>query len=94
LPHNAEVQGEYIKERLLSIKDKYKLENIRGKGLLIAFDLPHPKGPEIVDQCLKNGLLVNSPNSKSIRLMPALIVQKEDIDLMVEILSGVLDKVL
>ncbi|HEX3029369.1 MAG TPA: acetylornithine/succinylornithine family transaminase [Clostridia bacterium] len=94
LPHNAEVQGEYIKERLLSIKDKYKLENIRGKGLLIAFDLPHPKGPEIVDQCLKNGLLVNSPNPKIIRLMPALIVQKEDIDLMVEILSGVLDKVL
>ncbi len=94
LPHNAEVQGEYIKEKLLSIKDKYKLENIRGKGLLLAFDLPDSKGPEIVEQCLKNGLLVNSPNPKMIRLMPALIIRKEDIDLMVEILSGVLDKVL
>ena len=89
--NNVKTQGEYIKEKLKEIKERYELKNIRGKGLLIAFDLPNEKGNEIVGECLKNGLIINSPRPSIIRLMPPLIVTKDDIDIMFEILCSVLN---
>lgn len=91
---NAKIQGEYIIKKLEEIKDKYKLENIRGTGLLLAFDLPEDNGKEIVDKCLDKGLLLNSPKPSTIRLMPPLIVTEDDTDKMFEILSKVLDTTL
>lgn len=94
LSHNAKVQGEYIFQKLEEIKNTYELKNIRGKGLLSAFDLPSEKGNEIVDCCLKEGLIINAPRPSIIRLMPPLIVTKEEIDEMFRILCRVMDLVL
>lgn len=88
---NAEIQGNYILKKLDELKDKYKLKNIRGNGLLIAFDLPCDNGNEIVDKCLQKGLILNSPRPSIIRLMPPLIVTEKDIDNMISILNKVLD---
>lgn len=94
LSKNAELQGVYLTEKLQSIAAQFGLSNIRGKGLLLAFDLPAEKGGEVVDQCMKNGLLVNSPQPSTVRLIPPLIVNAGDIDAMMAILSGVLTSVL
>ncbi|MBC2579268.1 acetylornithine/succinylornithine family transaminase [Clostridium sp. DJ247] len=91
LSFNAKMQGAYILRKLDELKDKYKLKNIRGKGLLIAFDLPSSKGTEIVDKCLQEGLILNSPRPSIIRLMPPLIVTEKDTDNMIDILTKVLD---
>jgi acetylornithine/N-succinyldiaminopimelate aminotransferase len=90
---NSKKQGEYLLQRLNGIADNFNLTNIRGKGLLIAFDLPLDKGSEVVSECLENGLIVNSPKPATIRLIPPLIVERDDIDLMIEVLSRVLSKV-
>lgn len=92
LPQNARVQGQYIIDNLIKMKEKYDLRNIRGMGLLIAFDLPYEKSNEIVAECLKEGLIINAPNPTTIRLMPPLIVSKEEIDMMIHILITTLDK--
>ncbi|MDD3225254.1 MAG: acetylornithine/succinylornithine family transaminase [Clostridium sp.] len=92
LSENAKLQGEYLTSKLEEISSKYKLKNIRGKGLLIAFDLPTENGSEIVSECLKEGLLINSPRPSIIRLMPPLIVTEKDTDKMISILCKVLDK--
>lgn len=94
LSNNANIQGKYIIKKLNEIKDKYKLTNIRGKGLLLAFDISKNNGSEIVEECLKEGLLINSPRPSIIRLMPPLIVTQKDTDVMINILSKVLDRVL
>ncbi|MCX7921489.1 MAG: acetylornithine/succinylornithine family transaminase [Clostridia bacterium] len=94
LAMNAEVQGDYIKRKLQEVSTIYNLKNIRGKGLLIGFDLPEDKGKEVVKECLEEGLLINSPRPATIRLFPALIVNREEIDKMFEILYRVLSKVL
>ncbi len=91
LPLNADHQGCYINQRLHEIQCKYQLTNIRGKGLLIAFDLPDARGSELVARCRGEGLLLNSPHSQTIRLMPPLIVNKEDVDTMLSIVGSVLD---
>lgn len=92
LSENAKLQGEYLISKLEEISSKYKLKNIRGKGLLIAFDLPTENGSKIVSECLKEGLLINSPRPSIIRLMPPLIVTEKDTDKMISILCKVLDE--
>lgn len=90
LPERAEMMGDYLSERLRELASEYPILNIRGKGLLIAFDLPEPIGKEIVSECLENGLIINSPQPSAIRFMPPLIVTKGEIDEMLDILKNVL----
>lgn len=85
-------QGEYIKNRLYDIAQQFKLSNIRGKGLLLAFDLPKAMAKEVTAKCLTNGLIVNSPQPSTIRLIPPLIVTQKEIDTMFEILINVLSQ--
>lgn len=94
LPENALIQGQYILDRLNEIKDEYDLTNIRGMGLLIAFDLPSEKGSDLVSECLREGLVINSPKPSTIRFIPPLIVTKNETDMMMDILCSVLDKLL
>ncbi len=94
LPQRAAIMGDYLKERLKELSEECPISNIRGIGLLIAFDLAEPIGKDIVSECLKDGLILNSPQPSTIRFMPPLIVTKHDIDAMLEILSGVLFRVL
>lgn len=91
---NVKKQGEYLINRLKDIAEDFQLTNIRGRGLLIAFDLPLDKGSEIVAGCLEDGLIINSPRPSIIRLMPPLIVKNEEIDVMMKILSENLAKFL
>jgi acetylornithine/N-succinyldiaminopimelate aminotransferase len=86
--------GDYIEERLKAESSRFNLTNIRGRGLLLAFDLPREAGKEIVGKTLGKGLLLNSPQPASIRLMPPLIVEKEHVDEMMTILKATLEEVL
>jgi acetylornithine/N-succinyldiaminopimelate aminotransferase len=92
LPQQAAKQGMYLRNKLQEVQLKYGLTHIRGKGLLLAFDLPEPRGTELVSACLQAGLLINSPNPSTIRLMPALIVTKDDIDEMMSILCRTIEQ--
>ncbi|KRF11272.1 aspartate aminotransferase family protein [Paenibacillus sp. Soil787] len=92
LPQQAAEQGMYVLNKLHEIQALYGLTHIRGKGLLLAFDLPEPRGTELVSACLQAGLLINSPNPSTIRLMPALIVTKDEINEMMTILCRTMDQ--
>ena len=77
LMNNAKVTGDYL---IAEIKKNPELKNVRGKGLMIGFDVP----PELKD--LKKNLLVKhhiftgeaKPNV--IRLLPSLALIKNDAD--------------
>ncbi|NPV90288.1 MAG: acetylornithine/succinylornithine family transaminase [Firmicutes bacterium] len=89
---NARQQGEYIVQRLEEIKERFGLQRIRGRGLLLGFDLPREMGQEVVAAAREEGLLLNSPQPATIRLMPPLIVAREQVDEMIEILVKVLSR--
>lgn len=84
---HCEKMGNLILEKLSTLSKTYEIENIRGRGLLIAFDLTEMKGPDLVNKCLNDKLLLNSPKEKSIRLMPPLVVNENEIEEMVAILK-------
>jgi acetylornithine/N-succinyldiaminopimelate aminotransferase len=86
--------GDYIKGKLSAEASRFNLTNLRGRGLLLAFDVPKEAGKAIVNKALAKGLLLNSPQPASIRLMPPLIVEKGHVDDMITILRGTLEEVL
>lgn len=90
ISEKAWIMGEYIQERLRIISREFGLKNVRGMGLLIAFDLPEENAADVVQRCLEYGLIVNSPKPSVIRLMPPLIVKKKEVDDMFDILCAVL----
>ncbi len=97
---NARVMGEYLQELLGALgkelgkapNGKPYVSNVRGKGLLVAFDLPDNTGASVVQYAMAKGLLLNSPQPAAIRLMPPLIVDRNDMDAMIKTLRHVLVK--
>jgi acetylornithine/N-succinyldiaminopimelate aminotransferase len=90
----AVIMGDYIKGKLSAEASRFNLSNIRGRGLLLAFDVPKEVGKEIVSKALTKGLLLNSPQPSTIRLMPPLIVEKGHVDDMIAILRATLEETL
>ncbi len=90
LVDNAQKMGEYFKQKLLALKDKYPrlIADVRGKGLLIGVQL-NEEGSPFVQECLKKGLIINCTAVNVLRLVPPLIVTKDEIDLAVNTLDEV-----
>jgi acetylornithine/N-succinyldiaminopimelate aminotransferase len=65
---------------------------VRGRGLLVALELGRDIGSNVVDEALKQKLLINSPRPASLRFMPALNVTRAEIDAMLPTLKAVLQK--
>ncbi|MCP4754785.1 MAG: acetylornithine/succinylornithine family transaminase [Proteobacteria bacterium] len=80
LVENSRQMGDRIVQGLHKLSKRYEIGDIRGKGLLIAFDLLKTDAAGFVDTCLQDGLLVNSPKPQTIRLMPPLVVTEPDIE--------------
>ena len=85
--------GDYLRARLEELSRQFGLGEVRGKGLLLALDLQKEIGPEIVEEALKRGLLINSPRKITLRFMPALNVTRAEIDQMITILKSVLGSI-
>jgi acetylornithine/N-succinyldiaminopimelate aminotransferase len=88
-------KGNYLRDGLLKLSDKYGMEGERGEGLLRALKLGKPIGGKIVEiarDLEPQGLLLNSPRPDLLRFMSALNVTTEEIDLMLALLSDVIAK--
>lgn len=79
---NAKRQGERLRQGLLAFESQYEsVTNVRGVGLLVAFDLPTTaQRDHVVQEAMNRGLLVLTCGDRSVRLRPALDVGPEDCD--------------
>jgi len=83
--------GEYLISRLESLRLKYNfITDIRGRGLLVALEFNRDISEELINVCLNKGLLINRVKPNTIRFMPPLIVNQQDIDEATAILDGTL----
>ncbi|MBK6685221.1 MAG: L-lysine 6-transaminase [Deltaproteobacteria bacterium] len=89
---NAKNQGERLRQGLLAFESQYEsVTNVRGVGLLLAFDLPTTaQRDHVVQEAMNRGLLVLSCGERSVRLRPALDVGPADCDRALDTLRGVL----
>ncbi len=84
--------GLYLESELQRLSARHGLGAVRGRGLLLAFDLRVPIAPTIVATALDDGLLLNAPRPDALRFMPALNVTRQEIDLMIDCLDAILTK--
>ncbi len=82
---NAMKMGDYLKEKLRILQNRFPdyIKLIRGKGLMIGIEMKF-KCENIVSCLLENYVLVNCTNENVIRLLPPLIITKEEIDFALE----------
>ncbi|NLI57133.1 MAG: ornithine--oxo-acid transaminase [Clostridium sp.] len=93
LVENSEKMGEYFIEKLSELSNKYDfIKEVRGKGLMIAVEFSIEKAAEIKNKCFDNGYLIGNVGNNIIRILPPLIISKEDIDKMVSMLDNILSK--
>ncbi|CEP79135.1 MAG: aspartate aminotransferase family protein [Defluviitoga tunisiensis] len=81
-------KGEYIIKGLKNKKIS-RIKEIRGKGLMLGIELKESM-PNIINEALDLGLLLNVVKGKVIRLLPALNIEYEEIDEMIDKLEVLL----
>ncbi len=88
---NAATMGDYLQNSLLSIAERYPvISNVRGKGLLTAFDFPDKKTRDkFIDAGMKQNVMFLGCGDQSIRFRPALIIEQKHIDNGLEILQKI-----
>ena len=88
--HIIEHVGEiapYLEQRLDEIKDSFSfIKARRGAGLMQGLEFDRPVAP-IIQKAMEKGLLLINAGSNIIRMVPPLIIEKQNVDDMVEILK-------
>jgi putrescine aminotransferase len=95
LPEQAAEKGAYFLPKLIELMSKY--ENIcreaRGRGLMIGMEFTsNEAGYEVAKGLFDNGILVAGTliNAKTIRIEPPLVISRDELDRVLEVLDKVL----
>ena len=87
LMKNAITQGEFITNELEKNLRQYKLvKKIKHIGLMIGIELSVPCN-DLIKEALDEGLLINVTADKVIRLLPPLIIKKDESKFLIETLT-------
>jgi L-lysine 6-transaminase len=91
LCQNAAEMGDYLQNQLSEISARMPvISNVRGKGLLTAFDFPDKsKRDTFINKGLDNNIMYLGCGDRSIRFRPALIIEKNHIDTGLEMLEKI-----
>lgn len=86
LVHNSEVVGSYFIQKLSELP----LKNVRGRGLMIAFDLPDSHARDNFLNRLNEKIFCLKSGDKSIRFRPHLTINKEEVDFAVNYIKSII----
>ncbi len=88
----AQVQetGAYLKERLLEINSPL-ISEVRGRGLMMGLELTVDV-PPVVQKGYEHGLLLVNAGPRVIRFVPPLVVDKRDVDHLIDQLTRILQE--
>ena len=80
-------KSEYIKARLSEIDE---VKSVSGMGLMLGIELKTKTAADIAKKCCENGLLILTAKNK-LRMLPPLVITKEEIDRGIEILKNTIE---
>jgi acetylornithine aminotransferase len=88
--HEVTTKGEYFQDGLRQLQARHSfIKEVRGLGLIIGAEIDGD-GVPLVDACREKGALINCTQGNVLRFLPPLIVSREEIDRLVNILEEVL----
>lgn len=87
---NVNTLTPYLEQKLDELVDKYDcIKERRGRGFMQGLQLVGVKPGDIVNKGIERGVLMLTAGSDVLRLLPPLVITKEDIDMMYDILNEV-----
>ena len=90
LQQSVRVKGAALLADLEGLVEDGLATEARGRGLMCAIDLPRPRAAEVVEALLREGFLVNNTSARTVRMLPPLVIDVEDLDALVAALRRVL----
>lgn len=85
--------GEYFRDRLLELSSKYTvIKEVRGMGLMVGAELKI-ECSDIVNMAREEGILINCAHDTVLRFLPPLVIEKEELDRVVEVLDTILSEI-
>jgi acetylornithine/N-succinyldiaminopimelate aminotransferase len=79
--------GEYLKKELSIHCKQDFVDHVRGVGLMVGVQL-NKDGNSLVDQAREKGALINVASDTVIRFVPPLVITKDEVDRVVDVVSG------
>ncbi len=95
LVENARAVGEYLVASMTKLAERYPdvVTNVRGRGLMAAFDLPEDKRDAFRTEAQQNGLIIVGCGPRSIRFRPPLNLTRAEVDEGIDIIARSIKKV-
>ena len=91
LPGQTTQTGEHIFQALRTrLKDDSRVQDIRGRGLMIGIELDRDVN-QLKFDALDKGVLLNITRNKVIRLLPPLIIDREQADQIVDTVCSLVE---
>ena len=84
LLHNAQQVGDYTIGELRKLST---ILDVRGRGLMIGFDLPENKKSLRTNLLMKHNIFTGEAKPNTVRLLPSLAVTKTEIDIFLKALT-------
>ena len=87
--------GAHLQSRLQDLASAHDaVTNVRGRGLMCAFDLPDGRFRDaVLERCFQNGLIILGCGRQSVRFRSPLIITKDQIDRGVEMIGSAIGSV-
>ncbi|MCW4015562.1 MAG: aspartate aminotransferase family protein [Candidatus Bathyarchaeota archaeon] len=92
LAERAATLGKYFKGKLEALQEKYNIvREVRGLGLMIGMEMRFDVYSILMD-CMNSGVLVLDAGRNVVRFLPPLVIEKPQIDKVVEALDAAMEK--
>ena len=77
--HEVKEKGEYLKNGILAL-GKDSIHGVRGMGLMLGIIVDEGKHSAFANKLIENGVLAITAGKNAVRLLPPLIISKEEMD--------------
>ncbi len=82
--------GERLSSGLEDLRAAGALSAVRGRGLMVAADLPEPRAAAVVTSALAERIVLNSTGPATLRFLPPLVIGEADVDRVLDFLRAAL----
>lgn len=90
LQASVRVKGAALLDGLERLVEDGLVRETRGRGLMCGIDLPEPRAAEVTAAMLESGYLINNTSAQTLRFLPPLVIDDEDLAGLVSTLRRVL----
>ncbi len=78
--HAAEM-GDYLAESLSALAERgAPIAGVRGRGLMLGVALSDDVAPKVAAASLDEGLIINAIGARTLRIVPSLVISRDEID--------------